>query len=340
MPNIRLSSSIIFLMIFVFYSANVQALETFSGDVISIDTPIDDDIFAAGNIVNINAPVNSATIAGSTLNINAPIKEDIYAAGGHVFLNSDVGGKVVIGGGNVNVRSDIDTNLVALGGQVNILPGSTVGRDAFLAGGNVVNSGKVNGTLTVSSNNFANMGSAGRVDLRQMERPLEKRHDSREWFSFFGLLITLGYLILGLILLRYTPGLFAAVDGEIRGSPIIKTLLGFVSMIAVFIALVMVGITVIGLPIAIIGALLLVVTLMLTGIFVSFSLGKWVGDSIHLKYGDIILFIMGFIILNVLFHVPYVGGLLALISLSLGFGAVLYAARNRLGSKAIAKSVP
>jgi len=68
-------------MVFVFYFANgVLALESFSGNVISIDTPIDDDIFAAGNTVNINAPVNSATIAGSTLNINAPIKEDIYAA--------------------------------------------------------------------------------------------------------------------------------------------------------------------------------------------------------------------------------------------------------------------
>ncbi|MDD1751758.1 MAG: hypothetical protein LUQ38_01545 [Methanotrichaceae archaeon] len=44
----------------------------------------------------------------------------------------------MIAGGNVNVRGDIDTNLVALGGQVNILPGSTEGRDIFLAGDNVV----------------------------------------------------------------------------------------------------------------------------------------------------------------------------------------------------------
>jgi hypothetical protein len=92
----------------------VLALETFSGDMISIDIPIDDDIFAAGDIVNINAPVNSATIAGSTLNINAPIKVDVYAAGSQMFLNSNVGGKAVIAGGNVNVRGDVDTNHVAL----------------------------------------------------------------------------------------------------------------------------------------------------------------------------------------------------------------------------------
>ena len=340
MLNIRLWFSILFLMIVIFYNSNVLALETFSGDVISIDTPIADDIFAAGSIVNVNAPVNSATIAGSTLNINAPIKEDVYAAGGQVFLNSNVGGKAVMGGGNVNIRGNIDTNLVALGGQVNILPGSTIGRDAFLAGGNVVNSGKVNGTITVSSNNFANLGSAGNVEnLSPVKEPIEERHEFVKWFSFFGLLFTIGYLILGLILLRYMPELFAAIDDETRRSPIVKTLVGFVLIIATFIALTIVAITIIGLPIAIIGALIFTVTLLLTGTFVSFTLGKWIGDNIHLKYGDMILFVIGFVILNVLFHIPYVGGLIALISLSLGFGAVLHAARNRLGSKATAKSV-
>jgi hypothetical protein len=58
-----------------------------------------------------------------------------------------------------------------------------------------------------------------------------------------------------------------------------------------------------------------------------------------MSYSNMILFVIGFIILNVLFHIPYLGGIMALVSLSVGFGAVLYAARNRLGSKEIAKSV-
>ncbi|MDD1751757.1 MAG: hypothetical protein LUQ38_01540 [Methanotrichaceae archaeon] len=136
------------------------------------------------------------------------------------------------------------------------------------------------------------------------------------------------------------PGLFAAIDDEIGRSPIVKTLLGFVLMIATFVALTIIAITLIGLPIAIIGGLIFTVTLLLTGTFATFSLGKWIRDTMHLKYGDLILFVIGFIILNVLFHIPYLGGLVALISLSLGFGAVLYAARHRLGSKAIAKSLP
>jgi uncharacterized membrane protein YdjX (TVP38/TMEM64 family) len=40
--------------------------------------------------------------------------------------------------------------------------------------------------------------------------------------------------------------------------------------------------------------------------------------------------VIGFVILNVLFFLPFVGGLISLISMSLGFAAILYAARYAL----------
>jgi hypothetical protein len=69
---------------------------------------------------------------------------------------------------------------------------------------------------------------------------------------------------------------------------------------------------------------------MLTGTFVSFAIGKWIGSRFNLKYGDMILFLIGFAILNVLFLIPFLGGLIYLISASLGFGAVLYSAKNQM----------
>ena len=68
-----------------------QALQAFSGDTISIDTAVADDIIAVGNMVSINAPVDSAIVAGGTVNINAPVKGDVIAAGGQVYVNADVG---------------------------------------------------------------------------------------------------------------------------------------------------------------------------------------------------------------------------------------------------------
>lgn len=326
----KLFNIIILMLAFTLFFSGAQALQTFSDDVVTIDTPINDDIFAAGSLVNINAPVDSATIAGGTLNVNAPVKGDLFAAGGQVYINSDVGGKVVALGGNINEGGDVGTNLVAAGGQVNILPSAVVAKDALIAGGSVVNAGEINGTLTVSADNFQNTGTAGSVEFRQTERPKEERRGILAGIGLFGLLTALGHLILGLILLRYLPSLFFAVDGEIRRSPVVTTVLGFVLMIAAFIAILIVAITVIGIPIALIALFLLIVALMLTGIFVSFSLGRWIGSRLNLKYGDMALFVIGFAVLNILFLIPFVGWLIGLISVSLGFGAILYAARNQL----------
>jgi hypothetical protein len=285
--------------------------------------------------VSINAPVDSAVVAGGTVNVNAPVKGDVIAAGGQVYVNSDVGGKVVVAGGNVNLGGNIGTNLMAAGGQVNILPGEVIARDASIAGGNVVNAGRVNGTLTVHADNFTNSGSAGKVNFYRTENKAPQREENQGGFNVFALLSIIGYFILGLILVKYLPRIFMAVDDEIRSSTLLKTILGFVMIIASFIAVLLIAITVVGLPIALISALLILAALMLSGTFVSFSLGKWIGEQAKLKRGDLVYFVIGFVILNVLFLIPYLGGLVSLISMSLGFAALLYAARHffRAGNK-------
>jgi cytoskeletal protein CcmA (bactofilin family) len=324
----RFINAILVLMALVMLCSAGQALQAFSGDTVSIDSAVADDIIAAGNMVSINAPVDSAIVAGGTVNINAPVKGDVIAAGGQVYVNADVGGKVVTAGGNVNLGGNIGTNLIVAAGQVNILPGKMVGRDALIGGGQVVNAGHVNGTITVSANQFNNTGSAGLVKFYKAEDPSPKREDYDTGFSIFSLLAMLGYFILGLILVKSVPGIFQAVDGEVRSSTLLKTLLGFVMIIASFIALLLVAATVIGLPIAVISSLLIFAALMLSGTFVSFSLGKWIGERAKIKQGDLVYFVIGFVIINVLSLLPLVGGLVSLISMSLGFAAILYAARR------------
>lgn len=326
--KLKFNTAIVFLLALVLLSSGGLGLRTYSGDSVLIETPVDDDIFAAGSAVTINAPVNSVTAIGGTLNINAPVKGDVFVAGGQIHVNSDVGGKLVVAGGNVFLDGDVGTNLVAAGGQINILPGKTIHRDALIAGENVANAGRVNGTLTVSSNQFSNTGSAGNVTYQKLEDHNEAKDEGRDAFNFFGLLTMLGYFILGLVLLRYLPGIFAAVDREVRDSPVLKTLLGFVLIIASFIAILLVAITVVGLPIALISTLFYAAALMLTGVFVSYSFGKWIGERLKLKHGDLVLFTLGFVVLNILFMLPFVGGLISTISMSLGFAAFLYAARS------------
>jgi hypothetical protein len=173
-----------------------------------------------------------------------------------------------------------------------------------------------------------NTGTAGKVKFHKVEDSNEKRADYEAGFSIFRLLSMLGYFILGLFLVRYLPGIFQAVDCEVRRSTLLKTLLGFVMIIASFIAILLVAATVVGLPIALVSALLIIAALMLSGTFVSFCLGKWICEKAKRKQSDSVCFIIGFAVLNVAFLLPLVGGLASLISMSLGFSALLYAARR------------
>lgn len=323
-----LIKSTLVLIIAILFCPQSIALQTFSGDSIFIDAPVADDIIAAGDTVSVNAPVDSAIVAGGTVSINAPVKGDVLALGGQVYINSDVGGKVVAAGGTVLLGGNIGTNLVAAGQQVKLLAGKNVNRDAHIIGSQVFNAGNVNGTLSVSANEFNNTGTAMEVKFQKVEDQSRRRDDFKAGYSIFSLIYLLGYFILGLILVRYLPGIFREVDEETRRSTLFKTLFGFVLIVATFIALLLVAASIVGLPIAWISALLFLVALLLSSSFISYSLGRWINERAKMKKGDLASFAIGFIILNVLFYLPMIGWLISMISMSLGFASIIYASRR------------
>jgi hypothetical protein len=320
--------SILVLIIAALICPPGQALQTFSGERISIDTPVADDIIAGGDIVGINSPVDSVIAAGGTVSINAPVKGDVIALAGQVYINSDVGGKVVVAGGSVHIGGDIGTNLVGAGEQVNLAASSSVNKDALLMGRQVFNAAKINGTLSVSANQFNNSGTAQAVRYKKIEDQGRRDEDFDAGYSIFSLLFLLGYFILGLILVKYLPGIFQEVDAEARRSTLFKILLGFVMIVAAFIALVILAASIVGLPIALISALLFMATLMLSSTFVSFSLGRWICEKAKMKKGDLAGFVLGFVVLNLLFYLPLIGGLISIVSMSLGFSSIIYASRR------------
>jgi hypothetical protein len=309
------------LMALVVLSSSAAALRAFSGANVYIDTPIDDDVFASGSVVNINAPVASATVAGGTVNVNAPIAGDLIVAGGQVTVNALIGGKVMAAGGNLNIGGNISKNALLIGGQVDIRTGTVIGKDAYVSGGTVNNAGRVAGNLTVSASTFENTGSAGKVEFHQIKT---KQEEPEYPISPFGIVMTLGYLIAGLIFLRFFPALFSLIDQEIKTSTAVKTIAGFVMLIASMVLILLVFVTIIGIPTAVIMILLVAVAIMLSGIFVSFSLGRAIFDLLKFKAGDLMVFLIGFLILNGLFYIPFAGGLIKLIAISLGFGAILF----------------
>ncbi|HII06025.1 MAG TPA: hypothetical protein HA349_01530 [Methanotrichaceae archaeon] len=321
---------VLFLISILASAPHAVALEFLSDDVVSINSPVEDDIFAGGNIVNVNAPVDSAIIAGGNVNIDAPIKDDLIVLGGEVDLNSDVGGKIVAAGGTINLRGDVARNVVMTGGQVRIFSSSEIGRDAAISGGDVYNAGNITGTLWVNAGNFVNTGTAGDVKFQQWQED-EADEKAEAFISTFSILMILGFLIVGLIILRLFPRSASAVDREIRESPPVKALLGLGLIVASIILIVISMLTIVGLPLGFLLLMLFVVALMLANLFVSLSLGRWIVSALNQTLGDIPAFVLGYVVLSILFLIPYVGSIIELISICLGFGAMVYALNESRG---------
>lgn len=312
-PFIILSISVLLL------ASNAQALRMLSGDQVSVDSPVDDDIFATGGTIDINAPVAGVVIAGGTININAPVNGDVFVAGGQISINSDVKGKIVAAGGNIDLKGSAK-NIVISGGNINIHSTATVSKDAFISGGRVNNAGRIDGNLTVRSENFQNTGSAGSVDFKKNE--VSQRF--KAIISVFRILFTVGFLILGIILIKLFPAQFFKVEEEIMKSTIVKTVAGFVFIIVAAVLIILIAVTLIGLPVAVISGMLFMIALMISTSFVSFAVGRKFVDLFKFKTSDVLIFITGFIILNIIYLIPFVGGLILIIAVSLGFGGICY----------------
>ncbi len=300
--------------------SGAQALTFLGGDQPRIDTPIPDDVIVSGGSVIVSAPVDSLTVAGGMVTVDAPVRGDIIAAGGTLIVNGDVGGKVLAAGGEIELNGNA-TNALVTGGAVRIGEDAVIERDAFITAGEVTNAGSVLRNLTVSSETFNNTGTAGNVTFEEQgpETPLP---------GLFSVLAAIGFLILGLLLIRTFPDLFAAVVRQVERNPVVLTVVGFVAIIVSAIVLLIVAVTIIGLPLALVGGLLFIVALMVSSLFVAYALGDVIASRTGWRPGRAWIFILGFVILQILIFIPLLGTIVQVVAVSLGYGGLLYALRG------------
>jgi hypothetical protein len=315
-----LSLGLIALVLLVL-PAGVVALESFSGQQVSIDSPVADDVFAAGGTITVNAPIDSLVAAGGTITLNAPVKGDVIAAGGRIIANNNIGGKLVAAGGTVDVNGDVGTNAVLTGGKVTINPRSTIGRDAEISGGTVTSSGHIMGNLSVQSQNFYDSGTVGgKTSYVQTRQP-----SLSKIFTILGILFSIGWLILGLLLLKIAPLRYRIVEDEVTKSPVIKLVVGFVGLVVAGIALIILAITIIGLPIALVSGLFVIIGIIFSVLFVSSAVGRLLFRWLKVEIQDWHAFVAGFVVLSILFRVPLAGIIIFILTICLGFGTLLYA---------------
>lgn len=310
-------------------------------DTTVVSEPIDDDVIASSGTLVVNAPIGSLIAVGGDLQVNAPVAGDVIAVGGTVRVNGTVGGKVVLVGGRVDVNGTVQRNAIVTGGEVVFGPGARIGRDAEVQAGTFTTMGAVNGTLGVQAGTFTNSGTAGTLRSETGRDRGDRENRAGNWTGFgpepfaglgaliatiaavVSLLVTIGYLVLGLLLLAFVPGAARAVEERVLDRPLPSFVFGLVALIVAVIAGVILLVTVVGVPIAVFGWLVVIAGVMLAGLVVSLALGRIVAGKTGIGDNRYALFVIGFVILNVIYLIPILGGLVKAVVVCIGFGAII-----------------
>lgn len=306
------------------------ALQVISGDQVSIHEPVNDEVMIFGETVSIDAPVKGAIVFANNIYVNASVQGDLLAAARQITVNSDVTGKIVAAANDIDLHGKA-TNVISAANNIHFAETSAISNDAYVAGGTIIQEGNVLGQLKAMTDNFVNNGTA--VDLQVIKQD-SNLQDAKSWLDLFNLLLVIGLGILGVILVKLFPYQFDAVRASMKKSIIKDTIVGFLLIILSLVVIALAAITVVGIPVSVFGLMILFIGLMLSSLVVSFAIGKKIlkllGQKSSRGIYNISSFIIGFVILNLLYIVPipYFGPIVQVIVTSAGFGAIYYEIRK------------
>jgi hypothetical protein len=325
-------------------SANVYM----TGTEVRPTGPIHGDLVAAAGRISAEYPIDGdAVLAAGSIDVRGRIGEDLRVAGGFVTLtgpvqgealivagsiafgpDSDVGGRAWLAGGDVAVagRFGRDVKVYAR----NILVLGHVAGDIHLYGTTIelLPTARIDGNVTYVSNTPIKIYPGATVTGSVTREPGRLPALRMPGWPPFRPLLMFGLLAAGALLLALFPRFTASTVQTVRGSPLGSLGLGtaiFFSLPPVILLLV---ISIVGIPIALVlagvyaGALL--AGFLMTACFVgerllqlarrrTAAVGYWA------RVGTLAI---ALVILWLVRHIPYAGGLLILLALAIGLGAM------------------
>lgn len=316
----------IFLLLLLLIS-QVSALTFQSGDSIRIDEPIDDDVFATVEYLQVNAPVRSLTFAGKELQVNAPITTNLIAAGEKILIKGPVGVDVIAAGSNLTFTNDIGGKIIAAGQQITIL-GSA---DNLLAAGNnvVVGSGAhIRGDAEISAETVSQEGTVdGKWNAAESGFSFPAVEEIKSillgLLFLFRILITIGFFILGLVLIYLLPEQWKTLTSGTIQKPFHVFLYGLGTVIITFILAILLLFTVIGIPLSLLVFLILGIVTLIAPLIVSSALGTWICRLMKKEVSQLIAYILGFILILVLSLIPFIGILVIIVVVLMGIGTIV-----------------
>ncbi len=331
-----------------------QGTDTFiAGDSARLSAAVKGDLIAAGGELLLAGPVEGDQIAfGGKLRFDGAVRQDLYAGGGQVALEGSVARNARLAGGDVSIgpRARVAGNASLAGGEVKML--GAIGGYLQAAGGRVLIDGRVDGDVEAAGGALElgpNARVGGRLRYRggaplvqqpgaqvlggieRLEMPVRERAPRAGGPVAFGVW-TLGLMTTAAVMVLALPGYFGRVAQAARTRFGWSVLAGFLALAAVPLAVLILLMTVIGVPLALLGLLGYFVLLLLGYVAAGIALGdaalaRWGAARAAQRGWRALAAALGVLAIGLVALLPWLGGLLALLALVTGMGALLLQAR-------------
>jgi hypothetical protein len=324
------------------------------GRNIIVDGTVNGDIFGAGQTITINGTVNGGvTLAGQTLTVNGQVTHGVRLVGQTLNVNSSIGrdlaaaGAVLNVGGTAKIADDLVLGVGTsyISGQVNgdvrgeggeVTINNEVGENVELEVDKltITSTANIEGDLVYTSENEAIIQSGARLGGSTTHNVPEKPAAPSPFASIRGKLLGfLMTLVIGIIVILLAAGRISAMADSIRTKPWPSLGWGALALFVTPIAALVVIITIIGLPVGLIALVLYGIAVYLSQIPVGFLIGRLIlkrNGEIESRGLFIGALALGLAILLVLGLIPYVGGLVMLLTIMFGLGSlIVLVARSR-----------
>jgi len=334
------------------FTMNVPKDKTIDGSVysvgreVSIEGTINGDVYCSGQNMFINATVHGDVLClGQNVAINGHIDGNVRVVGGSVDVKANIGGSVSIGaiGTKIERETKIGRDLSLFGTTADVL--GTVGRDVSTAvkttqlQGTVGRDVVMNGTtLTLRGVHIQNnlrytsvdsIKKVGNVkvdgETKHLTPPVNKKGHIA-FLGTFSILIFPMLLVFAMIIALLFPQTVNNIV-KIPSKKLFRTILaGLAWMVAMPIVLFLLIASVVGVGVAIFVIVIWLLLAMLSGPVVAYYLGNMILSK---SRNPLLMMLVGTIILLILYVLPQVGIMAALLVYMIGSGSILiYAKQN------------
>ena len=301
---------------------------TINGDLLAVaGTAIlsgegtEDARIIAGQITIDGKVGKNLTAAGGNIEITngSVLSKGVLLAGGNISLMAPAAGDVSIAAGNAIVSSQVGGDLVTYTGSLRVSPDSTVAgnlvynKDADVS---IDNKAVISGTI-IKREPLEKLKDVKAVSMQEISKSLAKAKRDMMLIGF------LPILIVGLIIIKLFPKYVGDVNNQIQKGLLSSVLTGFAGLILTPIAALILFMTLVGIPIAGILLFAYVLLLYLARVYVAYWAGGFISKTFKRNFGNATRFVLGLVLLYVIYMIPILGSLVIFAVLIIGMGSAI-----------------